>query len=128
MLHSHLLLLLGLLVMLGVSFGLDPRDLLELLDGHGHEDGQHMHGSGLELFCSLVDLEAILLNSICDLILLVVLLLLAVVGVLLFKHLHDAPLLEIAEGKDCGDAAFEETTRAYCEHVVEGFRRVLDYR
>lgn len=84
--------------MFGVSFRLDPRDLLQLLDGHGHEDGKYMHGGGLELFCSLVDLEPILLNSICDLILLVVLLLLAIMRVLLFKDLHDALFLEICAG------------------------------
>lgn len=54
-----------------------------------------MHWSGLKLFCSFVDLEPILLNSICDFILLVVLLLLALMGVLLLKSLHDAPFLEI---------------------------------
>lgn len=57
-----------------------------------------MYGSGLELFCSLVDLKPILFNSICDLILFVVLLLLAIVCVLLFKGLHDALFLEIGAG------------------------------
>lgn len=57
-----------------------------------------MYGSGLELFGSLVNLEPILLNSICDLILLVVLLLLAIMRVLLFKDLHDALFLEICAG------------------------------
>lgn len=98
LLHIHFRLFLGLLFLLGVSLRLNPRYLFKFLDGHGHEYSEHMHGSSLELFCSFVDLESVLFNSICDLILLVIFLLLAVMGVLLFESLHDTLFLEIAAG------------------------------
>lgn len=54
-----------------------------------------MHGSGLKLFCSFVDLEPIFLNRICNLILLIVLLFFALMSVFLFKSLYDAPFLKV---------------------------------
>jgi hypothetical protein len=74
-----LLSLRGLLVLFSICLRLDSGYFLEFLDGHRHKDSEDMCWSHLQLFGCLINLEPILLDGICNLILLVILLLLALV-------------------------------------------------
>lgn len=66
-----------------------------------------------ELLSSLINLELVLLNRICNLVLFVVFLLLCLMTGLFFKGFNDTLFLEICAGQDCRNAALEEAACTY---------------